>query len=445
LTMGDYAYRMYGGADILRGTWPGWTQADTDACKAYFAAIYWPEGTVPRPLRSANQGVEQLITAVGVAAFNDDVEKFEQALQAFRTDAVGGLPNSLPSGVVGDSGRDQGHSYGQLMHLAWIAEVFWKQGVNVYADLDNRLLAAGEFFSRYNLGVATPFIQFGTEYDIYPTHGNAPSSSPQPPDFLNLIHGAYVVRQGLGAPYVSRYRDTRPETSDSFVFRKSQNPTADSSVAGRPPAVAAPAATLSVTTLTAADVGGASPAGTASYAGGVWTVRGGGTDIGGAGDSFHFAYLRVTGDASVVARLTAVENTAGDAKAGVMVRADLTASSPMLGLYMLPQTTINGNTGPRAFVNMRGQIASSHGAATQTHRVWDATTVSIPYWLKLERIGDRITAYHSTDGCKLEQHPVRRFRAGHHRVRGPGRSVARERQAQHRDVQRRAHDRSRRW
>jgi Alginate lyase len=88
LTMGDYAYRMYGGADILRGTWPGWTQADTDACKAYFSNVYWSAAVVPHPLRSANQGVEQLITGVGVATFNDDSQKFMQTLQAFRADAV---------------------------------------------------------------------------------------------------------------------------------------------------------------------------------------------------------------------------------------------------------------------------------------------------------------------------------------------------------------------
>ncbi len=395
LTMGDYAYRMYGGVDILRGTWPGWTAADTAACKAYFANVYWSAATVPNPLRSANQGVEQLITGVGVAVFNDDTEKFNQCLQAFRDDAAGGLPDSLPNGAIGDSGRDQGHAFGELMHLAWIAEVFWKQGVDVYSELDSRLLAAGEFYSRYNLGVNTPFMQFGSEYDIYPSHGGAPGSSAQPPDVLNLLHGAYVVRRGLSAPYLTRYRNAHTETADSFVFRKS----ADGSTASPPAALTPPAATASVTTLSSADIGGAAPAGTSSYAGGTWTIQGAGTDIAGASDSFRFAFLPVTGNATVVARVTSVQNTAGDAKAGVMIRESLSANAKMMGVYMLPQTTLNGNTGPRAFVNMRGQTASSHGLASQTHRLWDATTVTIPYWLKLERLGSHITAYHSTDGA----------------------------------------------
>jgi len=82
-----------------------------------------------------------------------------------------------------------------------------------------------------------------------------------------------------------------------------------------------------------------------------------------------------------------------------MIRESLSANAKMMGVYMLPQTTINGNTGPRAFVNMRGQIASSHSLSSQTHRLWDSTTVTIPYWLKVERRGNRITAFHSTDGA----------------------------------------------
>jgi len=42
LDLGDYAYRYGGGADIFRGTWPGWTTADTVAVSNLFANVYWP-------------------------------------------------------------------------------------------------------------------------------------------------------------------------------------------------------------------------------------------------------------------------------------------------------------------------------------------------------------------------------------------------------------------
>ena len=36
LDIGDYAYMFVGGAEILRGTWPGWTETDTSYCQKLF-------------------------------------------------------------------------------------------------------------------------------------------------------------------------------------------------------------------------------------------------------------------------------------------------------------------------------------------------------------------------------------------------------------------------
>ncbi len=66
--IGDYAYRFAGGADILRGTWPGWTQEDTATVKNYFGTVLC--SGVPAPAITGSQGMEQLMGAVAVAAFN---------------------------------------------------------------------------------------------------------------------------------------------------------------------------------------------------------------------------------------------------------------------------------------------------------------------------------------------------------------------------------------
>jgi len=42
LAMGDHAYAFGGGASILRGTWPGWTSADTTTVQNYFRNVLWP-------------------------------------------------------------------------------------------------------------------------------------------------------------------------------------------------------------------------------------------------------------------------------------------------------------------------------------------------------------------------------------------------------------------
>jgi len=48
--LGDYAYRYAGGADILRGTWPGWTAADTQTVQTYFTNVFWPNVALPGPV-----------------------------------------------------------------------------------------------------------------------------------------------------------------------------------------------------------------------------------------------------------------------------------------------------------------------------------------------------------------------------------------------------------
>ncbi|HZI33611.1 MAG TPA: alginate lyase family protein, partial [Candidatus Binatia bacterium] len=40
LDLGDYAHCYAGGADILRGTWPGWTAADTASVSNFFENVY---------------------------------------------------------------------------------------------------------------------------------------------------------------------------------------------------------------------------------------------------------------------------------------------------------------------------------------------------------------------------------------------------------------------
>jgi hypothetical protein len=65
--------------------------------------------------------------------------------------------------------------------------------------------------------------------------------------------------------------------------------------------------------------------GSAAYASNVFTVQGGGsTFLGDAADAFHFAYVPLSGDGTITARMTSTNSAA---QAGVMIRETLTASS----------------------------------------------------------------------------------------------------------------------
>jgi len=64
------------------------------------------------------------------------------------------------------------------------------------------------------------------------------------------------------------------------------------------------------------DVGSTGIAGSASYANGIFTVKGSGADIWGMTDAFHFVYRTLSGNGQLVARVVSVQNTYHWAKAG---------------------------------------------------------------------------------------------------------------------------------
>jgi fibronectin type 3 domain-containing protein len=133
------------------------------------------------------------------------------------------------------------------------------------------------------------------------------------------------------------------------------------------------------------DVGAVGVSGGASYAGGTFTVSGSGVDIWGTSDSFQFAYLQLTGDGSVSARVTAQSNTDPWARAGVMVRETLAAGSrhalaaitPGQGFSFTSRTTAGG---------------------TSSYTFGGAGTPAGGAWVRVTRVGAVLTGYRSTDG-----------------------------------------------
>src|SRR5262249_46001706 len=69
------------------------------------------------------------------------------------------------------------------------------------------------------------------------------------------------------------------------------------------------------------DVGAPGQAGSASVSDGTYTVSGGGADIWGTSDQFHYVYQSSAGDLTITARVTSQQTTNPLAKSGVMIRA----------------------------------------------------------------------------------------------------------------------------
>jgi uncharacterized repeat protein (TIGR01451 family) len=128
------------------------------------------------------------------------------------------------------------------------------------------------------------------------------------------------------------------------------------------------------------DVGSPAIAGSAGYDNGVFTVNGAGTDIWGTNDQFHYVDQPLTGNGTIIARLTSMTNTSSNAKAGVIIKQSTTAGSN----YML--------------------IADSPSGTVKVQYDFNgSTTVSGTYtfpnaWMKLVSLNGKITAYLSSDG-----------------------------------------------
>ncbi len=136
---------------------------------------------------------------------------------------------------------------------------------------------------------------------------------------------------------------------------------------------------------TCADVGNPAIAGGQNISNGVWTVTGGGTDIFGTADQFHYVYQSSPGDNTLSAHFTAQANTSSWAKAGLMFRLSTANNAPYYAVYVTPG---NGYA-----VQYRSKAG---GGATQATAVAGGT---LPVYLRIVRVGTTFTAYTSPDGA----------------------------------------------
>jgi parallel beta-helix repeat protein len=119
---------------------------------------------------------------------------------------------------------------------------------------------------------------------------------------------------------------------------------------------------------------------------GTFTMTAAGADIWAARDEFRYAYKQLNGDGAIVARVNNVSWSNAWAKAGVMIRASLNPGSAHAFMLVTPD-------GRRAFQN---RPFTNSGTCRSAHSNVEA--ISLPFWVKLQRQGNRFTGYYSRDG-----------------------------------------------
>jgi hypothetical protein len=90
------------------------------------------------------------------------------------------------------------------------------------------------------------------------------------------------------------------------------------------------------------DIGNPTPAGGQSFDSvtGTWTLQGGGSDITGTADQFHYVWQTLPGTGGVAAHVASQTNTNPSAKAGVMLRASTDPGSPYYAAFVTPGSGI---------------------------------------------------------------------------------------------------------
>ena len=133
------------------------------------------------------------------------------------------------------------------------------------------------------------------------------------------------------------------------------------------------------------DIGNVGVSGSAGYTSNVFTVQGGGGSFFSVtADAFHFAYVPLSGDGAITARVTG-GNTSGNV--GVMIRETLAATSNHMFMDVY------------AGSSLYEAYRASGGSSSYTY-VGGGT---VPIWVRVVRSGSTFTGYTSSDGENWKQ------------------------------------------
>ena len=159
LLVGMSGANMINGAEIIRHTSSLWSEAEIKQFEQMLLNVHYEVIKDFFPAANGNWDTSMIQTMLSIGIFLDNDTIFQKAVNYFLegegNGAIGYYINDF--GECQESGRDQSHTQMGLGFLGTACEIAWKQGVDLYGALDNRLALGFEYTAKYNLGYDVPY------------------------------------------------------------------------------------------------------------------------------------------------------------------------------------------------------------------------------------------------------------------------------------------------
>lgn len=212
LTASFGGFILVNAAEIMRYTYPAWTGAEITQCETMFRNVFVKEMNLfyARPAyTNGNWGISVVKAMMGIGVFLNDKDIFNKAVDFFYSKGIdnGSLANYIinPEGQCQESGRDQGHVLLGLGSTAEACEVGYKQNLDMYGALGNRLLAGFEYSAKYNLGNSVPYVKWTDvtgKYSSWEVISDIDRGKLRP--VFEIAYNAYVRRKKLLMPWTEK-------------------------------------------------------------------------------------------------------------------------------------------------------------------------------------------------------------------------------------------------
>jgi hypothetical protein len=205
-------FKIVNAAEVIRYTAAQWPGEDVRRFEDLLRSTFLPVIDNFAPYANGNWDTAAIKLMMAIGIYCDDRVLFDRAVNYYMHGCGDGrLAHYIyDNGQCQESGRDQQHTQLGLAHMGDACEMAWHQGLDLYSELDNRLLLGFEYTAKYELGEEVPFLPDVDQTGNYRHTVISPRSRLR--NNFEQIYNHYVNRMGLPAPWVTKAaQQVRPE------------------------------------------------------------------------------------------------------------------------------------------------------------------------------------------------------------------------------------------